>query len=168
MGANVRITHQISSLEVSLIDKSLSAKVYALGMKDVNVILRMDWLEAHYALLDCFHKKIIFQKPGEEEFTFQCPKTKSGKFLISALRADRMVEKGCIAFLACVVMDDVVNKSIRDVEVVKEFEDVFLKDLSDLPPDREMEFSIDPLLGTSPVSMAPYRMAPVELAELKK
>ena len=79
-----------------------------------------------------------------------------------------MVEKGCITFLACVVMDDVVNKSIRDVKVIKEFEDIFLEDLSDLPPDREVEFSIDLLLGTSLVSMVPYRMSPTELAELKK
>ena len=79
-----------------------------------------------------------------------------------------MVEKGCITFLKCVVMDDVVNKSIRDVEVVKEFKDIFLEDLSDLPPDREMEFSINLLPRTSPVSMAPYRMALAELAELKK
>ena len=133
MGADVRITHQILSLEVSLIDRCLSAEVYVLGMKDFDVILGIDWLEARYAILDCRHKKIVFQKPGEEEFAFQCPKTKSGKFLISALRADRMVEKGFIAFLTCVVMDDVVNKSIRDVKVVKEFEDVFLKDLSNLP-----------------------------------
>ena len=79
-----------------------------------------------------------------------------------------MIGRGCVAFLACVVMDDVVDKSIRDVEVVKEFEDVFSEDLSSLPPDREMEFSIDLLLGTSPVSMALYRMAPTELTELKK
>ena len=46
------------------------------------------------------------------------------------------------------------------MEVVKEFENVFPKDLTGLPPDRELEFSIDLLPGTSPVSMAPYRMAP--------
>ena len=92
-------------------------------------------MEGHCALLDWCHKKIVFQNLGEEEFTFQCPKTKSGKFLISALRANRMVEKGCIAFLACVIMDDVVDKSIIDVKVVKEFEDVFSEDLSDLPPN---------------------------------
>ena len=45
MGADVRITHKIPSLEVSLIDRCLSAEVYVLGMKDFNVILGMDWLE---------------------------------------------------------------------------------------------------------------------------
>ena len=60
MGVDVRITHQIHSLEVSLIDRCLSAKVYVLDMKDFDVILGMDWLEAHYALLNCRHKKIVF------------------------------------------------------------------------------------------------------------
>ena len=164
MGANVRITHKIPLLEVSLIDRCLSAEVYVLSMKDFDVILEMDWLEVHYAILDCHHKKIVFWKQGEEEFTFQYLKTKSDKFLISTLKAGRMVGKGCVALLACVVINDVANKSIKDVEVVREFEDVFSEDLSDLPPDREIEFSIDLLSGTSPVSMAPYRMAPTELS----
>ena len=52
--------------------------------------------------------------------------------------------------------------------MVKEFEDVFLKDLIGLPSDKGLKFSIDLLPGTNPVSMAPYKMALVELIELKK
>jgi len=52
--------------------------------------------------------------------------------------------------------------------VVQDFEDVFLEEVPGLPPRREVEFSIDLVLGTGPVSMAPYRMAPAELVELKK
>ena len=48
--------------------------------------------------------------------------------------------------------------------MVNEFVDVFPEDLPGLPPDREIEFSIDIQLGTTPISQAPYRMA---LAELK-
>ena len=70
MGADVRITHRISSLEVNLTTRCLAAEVFILGMKDFDVILRIDWLETHYALLDCCHKRIVFQKPREEEFTF--------------------------------------------------------------------------------------------------
>ena len=79
-----------------------------------------------------------------------------------------MIERGCEAFLASVVMDNIADKSIKDVEVVKEFEDIFFEDLSSLPLDREIEFSIDVLPESSPLSIAPYRMAPAELAELKK
>ena len=50
---------------------------------------------------------------------------------------------------------------------MREFPDVFPKDLSRLPPNREIEFSIDLLPGSSLISKAAYRMALVELRELK-
>jgi len=53
------------------------------------------------------------------------------------------------------------------IPVVHEFEDVFPVEVPGLPPSREVEFSIDLVPGTGPVSMAPYRMAPTELVELK-
>jgi len=46
--------------------------------------------------------------------------------------------------------------------------DVFPDEVSGLPPNREVEFSIDLVLGTGPISMTPYHMAPAELVELKK
>ncbi|MCI48636.1 cellular nucleic acid-binding protein, partial [Trifolium medium] len=52
--------------------------------------------------------------------------------------------------------------------VVCEFPDVFPEDISDLPPEREVEFSIDVLPGTSPISMASYRMSANELEKLKE
>jgi len=54
------------------------------------------------------------------------------------------------------------------IPVVHEFEDVFLDEVPRLPPNREVEFYIDLVPGTSLVSMAPYRMALTELVELKK
>ncbi|GMQ03520.1 hypothetical protein CsSME_00049293 [Camellia sinensis var. sinensis] len=51
--------------------------------------------------------------------------------------------------------------------VVCEYWDVFSEDLVSLSPHREVEFSIDLVLGTMPISMAPYRFAVVELSELK-
>ena len=51
--------------------------------------------------------------------------------------------------------------------MVNEFIDVFPEDLPGLPPDREIEFSIDLQPGTAPISQAPYRMALAELKELK-
>ena len=51
--------------------------------------------------------------------------------------------------------------------IVHEFLDVFPADLLGMPPDREMDFCIDLELGTRPISIPPYRMAPAELRELK-
>ena len=43
----------------------------------------------------------------------------------------------------------------------------FLDELSRLPPSRDVDFCIELYSGTSPISMTPHRMAPVELQELK-
>ena len=51
---------------------------------------------------------------------------------------------------------------------VREFPDVFPEDLPGIPRDREIEFSIDLLPRTSPISKAPYRMAPTKVKELKE
>ena len=48
-----------------------------------------------------------------------------------------------------------------------EFPDVFPDELPGLPPDRDVEFKIELLPGTAPISRRPYRMPPNELAELK-
>ena len=55
----------------------------------------------------------------------------------------------------------------KDVSVVKEYSDVFSDKLVSLPPEREVKFKIDLVSETRPISKTPYRMAPIELKELK-
>ena len=54
------------------------------------------------------------------------------------------------------------------IRVVSEFPDVFPDDLPGMPPERDIEFSIDLLPGTAPIAKRPYRMAPIEHEEVKK
>ena len=56
---------------------------------------------------------------------------------------------------------------MSDIPLVREFPEVF-EEVSGLPPQREVEFSIDLVPGTGPISIAPYRMSPGELSEHKK
>ncbi|KAL0546548.1 hypothetical protein IC582_016459 [Cucumis melo] len=60
-----------------------------------------------------------------------------------------------------------VDVSLSSEPVVRDYPDVFLEELSELPPHREIEFAIELEPGTVPISRAPYRMAPAELKELK-
>jgi len=60
------------------------------------------------------------------------------------------------------------EKGIGDLPVVQEFQEVFPDDITELPPERDIEFAIDLVPGTSPISIAPYRMSASELGELKK
>src|SRR5262249_12429493 len=101
---------------------------------------------------------------------FQCPRGRSSRVLISYFKAHKMIGKGCKAFLASVVAisDEGSSRTVADIEVIREFLDVFSDDLPGLLPVREIDFAIELIPGTSPISIAPYRMAPAELAELKK
>ena len=60
------------------------------------------------------------------------------------------------------------STDLGDIPVVRDFSYVFPDDLPGLAPNREIEFNIDLLPGTNPISIAPYRMAPTELKELKE
>jgi hypothetical protein len=55
-----------------------------------------------------------------------------------------------------------------NIHVVKDFSDVFLEELPEMPPDMEVEFVIDLLPGTAPTFKRPYRMSVEELKDLKK
>ncbi|XP_052880521.1 uncharacterized protein LOC128286829 [Gossypium arboreum] len=61
----------------------------------------------------------------------------------------------------------VKSPTVKELRIVREFLDVFPKELPGLPPSRVVEFRIELLPGMAPVSVAPYRMAPKELVELK-
>jgi hypothetical protein len=55
-----------------------------------------------------------------------------------------------------------------NIRVVRDFPDVFPKELPWMPPDKKVEFVIDLLPGTAPISKRPYKMSVEELKELKK
>nr|GEZ23744.1 putative polyprotein [Tanacetum cinerariifolium] len=58
--------------------------------------------------------------------------------------------------------------SLETHPIVRDFSDVFPKEFSGIPSEREVEFGIELILGTQPISKASYRMAPIELKELKE
>ncbi|XP_042487291.1 uncharacterized protein LOC122067482 [Macadamia integrifolia] len=93
---------------------------------------------------------------------------KAEKMLISAIQVQKLLEEGCEAYLACVQDTTRETAILEELEVVKEFSDVFPEDLCSVHLDRETEFCIDLVTGATPVSKAPYSMVPTELKELKE
>ena len=86
---------------------------------------------------------------------------------VSAIKAEKMMNKGCEAYLAHVVDTNVVSLNISRIPMVWRYPDVFLEELPGLPPEREIDFTIELLPGTGPISQPLYRMAPAELKELQ-
>ncbi|GAV74680.1 RVP_2 domain-containing protein [Cephalotus follicularis] len=149
--------------EISMAGVTVYADLIMLPLHDFDVILGMDWLSAYRAHMDCYNKVVDLCLPDGTTFQFQGDRGFSIP-VISFIRASRYLEKGCEGFLAHVVdKRKEKGKSLEEVPVVCEFPDVFPPDLVSLPPKRSMEFVIDLVPGTTPVSKAPYRMAPTEL-----
>ncbi|KAL8126782.1 hypothetical protein AgCh_013900 [Apium graveolens] len=82
------------------------------------------------------------------------------------IQTKRLLKKGNEAYLAYVVDTKKEVPNIEDIPIVNEFEDVFLENLSGLPPDREIEFAIELAPETAPVSKASYQLALVEMKKL--
>ncbi|XP_012453256.1 uncharacterized protein LOC105775275 [Gossypium raimondii] len=87
--------------------------------------------------------------------------------VISAFITEKLVQKSYKAYLAFVSDHVLAKLSIRDIHIVRDFSDVFPVELLGVTLDREVEFGIDLLPSIALVSIAPYRMAPKKLAELK-
>ena len=83
--------------------------------------------------------------------------------MISAMAVQRMLRKSCHCYLAYVMETGNEGTLIDEIPVIREFPN----DIVGLPPDREVEFTIDLIPGTEPISIPSYRMAPIELRELK-
>ncbi|XP_070676322.1 uncharacterized protein [Malus domestica] len=156
-----------SSSAGSLRQYGMPANLILLDIVDFDVILSTDWLHYNLSHIDCYGKTVTFHHPGLPEVTFMGERSRVRHGVISAARVKRLLSKGCLGYLAHVVLNDVASSSMEDVQVVKYFPDVFRDDLPGLPPDQDVEFTIDLLPGTDPVSLTPYRMASIELRELK-
>ena len=79
--------------------------------------------------------------------------------LLSSQGVMKEIQDGAQCFIIFTHLDVEKEERTSVISVVHEFEDVFLEEVSGLPPSREIEFSIDLGPGTGPVSMTPYCMA---------
>ena len=97
----------------------------------IDVILRMKWMSGHGVLIDTCTRLIMLREPKTNE-----------AFLVPL---PREIDLHNIA-------NDIQLLTITDIPMVCEFPDVFPNELSGLPPDREIEFKIELLPGTAPIS----------------
>ena len=144
-GGDIKCQLGCSRIRINLSGVEFLADLVVLKSKGIDVILRMDWLSLHNGLIGCADKVVHLTNSDGRQAT--CHTRGSG--------SDPMVFS----------MD---VKILEGVPVVNEYPDVFPDELPGMAPDRDIEFSIDLVPGTSSIAKRPYRMAAPELAELKK
>ncbi|GKD84385.1 putative reverse transcriptase domain-containing protein, partial [Tanacetum coccineum] len=168
MKNHMLIDHEYVNCPIRFDDRIRPANLLPIHMLDFDVILGMDWLASHRATIDCYARTVIFGNVRQPEFVYHGSSPLKSVKLISAMKARTLISHGCQGFLASVMDTSLESPNIENLSVVREFADVFLDELSGLPPAREIEFGIELIPGAEPISKAPYRMAPVELKELKE
>nr|GFC00164.1 putative reverse transcriptase domain-containing protein [Tanacetum cinerariifolium] len=148
------------------------ARVYAVGR--VGTDLDANVVTAKYQVVIVCAKKIVRIPWGDETLIIHGDGSNRGNAtrlsIISCTKTEKYVKKGFPIFLAHITTKEVEDKSekerLEDVPIVRDFLEVFPKDLLGLPPIRPVEFQIDLVPGAAPVARAPYRLASSEMKEL--
>ena len=138
-----------------------------LPFREFDLILGMDWLSKHRTIVDCGQKTVVLRCSFQNEVIVQGIGSSVMSNVIITMQARRIMRKGCETFLALILDSKRGQVDVEKIPVVREFPDVFPEELLDIPLEREVDLAIEIVLGTVPMSRAPYRMAPTELKELK-
>src|SRR3954469_23465420 len=101
----------------------------------------MDWLSRQNAYLDCKGKSVKLTHPSSKTVNYTSPRTRTQVHSLNVLTLP----------------------DLEDILVVRDFPDVFPEELPGIPLDRCVEFIVDLIPGTAPISRRPYKMAPHEL-----
>jgi hypothetical protein len=114
------------------------AKLIVLGTQGLEVILGMDWMTKYQGIIDCARKAITLTSGEGVEVEYVATVHSSGAYCKKSI----------------------AEPTIDQVPIVREYSDVFPKELLGMPPDRDIEFIIELIPGTAPIAQRPYRMNP--------
>jgi hypothetical protein len=114
------------------------ANLIVMGTQGIDVILGINWLDKYQEVISCDKRTIKLVSPlGEEVGTkLVSPEPRKG---------------GCHQ----IAIDSKEADPLETIKVMSEFLDVFPKDLPGMPPERKVEFAIELLPGTTPISKEP-------------
>ncbi|KAJ9561310.1 hypothetical protein OSB04_006470 [Centaurea solstitialis] len=137
-------------------------------MREINVVLGMSWLSRHGAWFDCEGQRVRIRNPDGGVLIIAGNGKKRPPKTCSLAKARRYVKGGGVSYLVYVTESagEKKKKTMADVPVVGDFSDVIPKDLSGVPPERQIEFGIDLVLGAAPTAKAPYQLVPSAMQEL--
>jgi hypothetical protein len=150
-GGRVRADSICLNVSVEIKGIEFPTNLIVMGTQGIDVILGMNWLDKYQAIISCDKMIIKLVSPLGEE-------------VVPELVSPEPRKGGCHHM----AIDSKEADSLETIKVVSEFPDVFPKDLPRMPPERKVEFAIELLSGTTPISKRAYRVSRPELVELKK
>jgi hypothetical protein len=144
-GSELRATHLCPQTKLEIRGISFLVELIILESSGIDVILGIDYLTKYDGVLSCAKRMVTLTSPQGERIEVKVSMPVEAKSMLNQLE----------------------EKSLENIRIVCEYLDVFLEELPGMPPDR-IEFSIELLPETTPISKRPYRMDVKDLVELKK
>ncbi|XP_073056884.1 uncharacterized protein [Primulina eburnea] len=136
-------TSVIRACPILVNERILFADLIVIPMIEFDVILGMDWLSSYRAVIDCVEKMVRFPTEEGDSNVFKGSGTSLGTSFISCLKVNKMLVKGCHGFLASVMdVSKEYNVDVNDIDVVREYSDVFADDVPGLPPIDKSSLSL--------------------------
>jgi hypothetical protein len=142
----MKALYMCPNVSLKIMGADFWARLIVLESKDLDIILGMNWLGMHEETIQCAKRTVLLIGPKGEKVE---------------LVADPLSDAGGS-------VQQLNGKSLEDIRVASEYPDVFPEELPGMPPDRDVEFVIDLLPGTAPISKRSYRMSSTQLLEFKK
>ncbi|XP_075108850.1 uncharacterized protein LOC142180697 [Nicotiana tabacum] len=156
VGESLLAEYVYRACQIQVEGRDTLVDLIVLDIIDFDMLMGMDWLSFCYAIVNCHAKIVKFEIPNEPSFILRRSQVPDTCKIVSFMKAQRLLKKGCLGLLAIVNDTRKETVSIENVPVVREFFDVFLEDLPGLPPVREINFGIDLLPDTHLISIPPY------------
>ena len=129
----------------------------------------MDSLKAYSAKVDCRRRTVSLMFVDESCVIFKGREVKPSQRLFSLCNSSKEDYSDELGYLCYILGEsEGEKKDLKSILIVLEYTNVFPEDLCGLPPKRVVDFHIDLMSRVKPIFKVPYRMAPAEMAELKK
>eukprot|EP00253_Pinus_taeda_P028988 PITA_28988 len=166
-GMNRNVGKMVKDCKVDLGVCKTKVSLYSTILGGYDVVLGMDWLERHEALLDCKDKILHFTDYDGLRKSLRGRNRGVSLRFISSMQLMKFRRKGCQLFSVVTLNEKSDSEDFEKHPFLVEFKDVFPEELPGLPPKREIDFTIDLKPGTEPIAKAPFRMSAVEIKELQ-
>jgi hypothetical protein len=132
-----RCTLACKGVRIMIQGLPFTADLTVLPLEGIDIILGMDWLTAHKGVISCSPRLVTLEHPSGKKVEVEPLKSRDVPQVYN--------------------LNKLEERTLEDVPVVSEYPDLFPEELPGLPPDRDVEFMIDLVPGTAPITKRPYR-----------
>nr|GFA59108.1 hypothetical protein [Tanacetum cinerariifolium] len=136
---------------LNLVNHLFEIDLMPIELGTFDVIIRMDWLILHDAVIVCGNNKVHVPLK-KRTLVVKGDDCVSRLKVVSCMKVKKYVDRGSYLFVAQVVEKEPAERCLEDVPVICEFPDVFPEDFPGLPPPRQVEFEIKLVPGAAPVA----------------